>query len=121
MSSRAPILFDLALEQLISGVEGHDELGYAIGGDTKIAALAYADDLCLMAESLEQLQAMLEQATDFADWAGLTFRPNKCATLMINNRAPRHFVEKTEFHMGSGKLPSMRWEDHYRYLGCDMG
>ena len=23
--------------------------------------------------------------------------------------------------MGSGELPMMKWEDHYRYLGCEMG
>ena len=103
----SPTLFDLALEQLVSGVEGDKESGYAIGGETKIAALVYSNDLCLMAESPEWLQVMLDQATDFVDWVGLTFQPNKCATLMINNKAPRHFVEKTEFHMGSGKLPKM--------------
>ena len=41
--------------------------------------------------------------------------------LMINNQAPQHFVEKTAFHMGSGEMPSMKWEDHYRYLGCEVG
>ena len=23
--------------------------------------------------------------------------------------------------MGGGELPSMKWEDHYQYLCCDMG
>ena len=74
------------------------------------AALDYADDLCLLADSQERLQKMLDRAAAFATWAGLKFRPNKSATLTINNRAPRHFVE-----------PLMKWEDHYRYLGCEMG
>ena len=117
----SPILFDLAMEQLVSGLEGETNFGYAIVEGEKVAILAYADDLCLMAESPERLQEMLNRTKEFADWAGLKFRPNKCATLMINNRAPRHFVEKTTFHMGSGQLPSMKWEDHYRYLGCEMG
>ena len=30
-------------------------------------------------------------------------------------------MEKSTFHMGSGELPSMKWEDHYRYLGCELG
>ena len=117
----SPILFDLAMEQLVSGLEGENNFGYAVVEGEKVAILAYADDLCLMAESPERLQEMLDRTKEFADWAGLKFRPNKCATLMINNRAPRHFVEKTTFHMGSGQLPSMKWEDHYRYLGCEMG
>ena len=117
----SPILFDLAMEQLVSGLERGENFGYNVAGGEKVAALAYADDLCLLADSAEQLQKMLNRAREFADWAGLKFRPNKCATLMINNRAPRQFVEKTTFHMGSGELPSMKWEDHYRYLGCETG
>ena len=91
-----------------------------ITGKEKVAVLAYAGDLCLLADTLEQLQRMLNRTKEFADWAGLKFRLNKCATLMINNQAP-NFVEKITFHMGSGELPSMKWEDHYRYLGCEMG
>ena len=74
-----------------------------------MAVLAYADDLCLLADSSEQLQMMLDQTKELADWAGLKFQPNKCAKLMINNHAARRFVEKTTFYMGSGELPFMKW------------
>ena len=60
----SPILFDLALEQLVSNLENSRESGYTIG---------YADDLCLLADSQEQLQTMLDWATAFASWAGLKF------------------------------------------------
>ena len=117
----SPILFDLAMEQLVSGLDKGTDYGYDITGGLQVPILAYADDLCLLAESADALQKVLDRTKEFADWAGLKFRPNKCATLMINNRAARHFVEKITFHMGSGELPSMKWEDHYRYLGCEMG
>ena len=71
--------------------------------------------------SSEQLQMMLNCTKEFADWAGLKFWPNKCVMLMINSWAARHFVEKTTFHIGSGELPSMKWEDHYCYLGYEVG
>jgi len=74
-----------------------------------------------MAKSPEQLQEMLDQAAEFDKWAGLQFKPRKCATLSLNNAAPRHFVENTEFSIGSGGLPVLKWEDHYRYLGCELG
>ena len=115
----SPILFDLAMEQLVSGLETGESFRYV--AEEKVAVLAYADDLCLLADSSEQLQMMLDQTKEFADWAGLKSRPNKCVKLMINNHAARHFVEKTTFHMGSSELPSMKWEDHYCYLGCEMG
>ena len=115
----SPILFDLAMEQLVSGLETGESFRYV--AEEKVAVLAYADDLCLLADSSEQLQMMLDRTKEFADWAGLKSRPNKCVKLMINNHAARHFVEKTTFHMGSSELPSMKWEDHYCYLGCEMG
>jgi len=34
----------------------------------KVAALAYANDLCFITATLEQLQEMLNQAQEFADW-----------------------------------------------------
>ena len=69
----SPILFDLAMEQLISGLEGDDNIGYNVAGGEKVAVLAYADDLCLMADSSERLQKMLDWTKEFADWAGLKF------------------------------------------------
>lgn len=96
----------------MSGMEvGHR--GYGIG-DAGVAILAYADDLCLVAETREQLQRMLDRAYEYAQWTGLRFRPNKCATLSVNNGAPRHFVENYYFLMGSESLPVLKWEDHYR-------
>ena len=54
----SPILFDLAMEQLVSGLEGGNNFGYDIEGGEKVAILAYADDFCLMADSTERLQRM---------------------------------------------------------------
>jgi len=42
----SPILFDLALEQLVLGIAEAGG-GYHIGGGEKVAVLAYTDDLCL--------------------------------------------------------------------------
>ena len=42
----SPILFDLALEQMVSGLEQGEDVGYTITGKERVAVLAYADDLC---------------------------------------------------------------------------
>ena len=75
----------------------------------------------LLASNAEKLQSLLDRAHQFAQWAGLKFRPNKCATLAVNNRAARHFVEDRRFHLGDDNLPSMKWEDHYKYSVCEIG
>ena len=115
----SPILFDLALEQFISGIDGGNT-SYQLG-EERVSVIAYADDLCLLASNAEKLQSLLDRAQQYAQWAGLKFRPNKCATLAVNNRAARHFVEERRFHLGADSLPPMKWEDHYKYLGCEVG
>jgi len=30
-------------------------------------------------------------------------------------------VETTPFTLGGEQLPVLKWEDHYRYLGCELG
>ena len=60
----SPILFNLAVEQLLRGVEGLNG-GYLFDEFT-LKVLAYADDLCLVASTPEELQAMLRRAEEFA-------------------------------------------------------
>ena len=68
------ILFDLVLEQLVKGVnsDGYD----FINGE--VAVLAYADNLCFIAETPEWLQEMLDCAQQFVGWVGLQFKASKC-------------------------------------------
>ena len=113
----SPILFDLALEQLIEGI---NQEGYNFTHG-EVSVLAYTDDLCFIAESHTCLQEMLHRAQEFVGWTGLQFKASKCATLSLNNRAPRHFVENTKFHINGEELPVMNYEDHYCYLGCQLG
>ena len=114
----SPILFDLALEQLVRAVDSTAGCNFGRG---EVTILAYADDLCLVTETSQQLQALLHMTHEYAGWAGLTFKPTKCATLSLNNRAQRHYVESTPFTLGDEQLPTLRWEDHYCYLGCELG
>ena len=63
---------------------------------------------------------MLDCIAESAEWVGLQFRPGKCATLLLNNWAPRHFVKSTGFQIGTKAVPVLKWDDHYRYLGCKL-
>ena len=67
----SPILFDLAMEQLVSGLETGESFGYV--AEERVAVLVYADDLPLLDDPSEHLQMMLDRTKAFADWAGLKF------------------------------------------------
>ncbi|KAG5890219.1 hypothetical protein JTB14_028761 [Gonioctena quinquepunctata] len=59
--------------------------GFKIG-DHDITVLAYADDLVLAADTPEDLQNILNRVGETAAYCGLTFRPEKCASLTLDCR-----------------------------------
>ena len=117
----SPLLFNLVLEGILLTLETADE-GYAFLGGAKVSCLAYADDLCIVGKEKEGIQSMLDSVCKFFEWAGLEINPVKCGCLsMINNRARKH-VEPFQPTVGNGQpLPSLLWEESYRYLGVVVG
>ena len=115
----SPILFNLVVEQLLRGVE--DLKGGYLFDEFTLKVLAYADDLCLVANPPEELQALLKRAEEFASWAALRFNIRKCGTLHCNRLEKWNFVAEDTLYLGEQALPILRYKDHYRYLGCDLG
>jgi len=97
----SPILFDLALKQLVRAVDD-GKCGYNFD-QWKVSILEYADNLCLVTESPWQLQALLEMANEYAGRAGLTFKP---ATLSLN----KILCEDYSFHVGRRTTASSKME-----------
>jgi hypothetical protein len=92
--------------------------GYSLYGDS-IDMLAYADDLTLLSETPEGLQAMLDTAGKVASWAGLKFSPRKCATLNIDGK--RQEALPTQFHIQEGVPPALSEMEVYEHLGVLTG
>jgi exonuclease III len=95
-------------------------LGYGVDvGGRKVALLLYADDICLLANSAEQLKEMLAVADRFArKWR---FRYN-CAksnvVVCTSSSKLREEAEKDTWQLGAGTLEVT---DEYRYLGIETG
>ncbi len=97
---------DLAVEVQESG---H---GLELDDDTKVAILLYADDVALIAESAEQLQALLDILSRWCDRWRLGVNASKSAVMHFRTRGtPR---STAEFNCGQGSLPVV---SEYRYLG----
>ena len=73
--------------------------------DTKVNALAYADDVCIAASRKEEAQDLLDRCAGF----GLRF---KCGSLCMVNQAPRIY-EDCLFtpHLGAEVTPALTWGD----------
>jgi hypothetical protein len=113
----SPIIFNLAMEPIIRAIT-QLKRGYSLYG-SHIDVLAYADDLMLVSETPEVLQAMLDTAGKVANWAGLTFNLRKCATLQIDVK--RREALPTQFHIQPGVPPALSEREVYEHLGVPTG
>ena len=66
----SPLLFNLAVEGLLRGIQVSSSRGYSLSEELKVKALAYADDLAIAASS-EDIATMLVRLEGFSSWAKL--------------------------------------------------
>lgn len=117
----SPLLFNLVLQGMLIGLNGV-EGGYEVSPSLAVKYLAYADDLCIVARSKDQVNAFISRIVEFMDWAGLSFNVQKCASLscgslsLINNKGRKH-VEPYQPFIGHVPIPPLKWSDNYKYLG----
>ena len=116
----SPILFNIVLEGLLRRLFT-SQAGYRIG-NTTVNALAYADDVCVVAANKEEMQDLLDRCAAFADWADFRYNARKCGSLCIVNQSPRIYVDSLFTpRLGEEEIPALAWEDRNRYLGCPTG
>ena len=116
----SPILFNIVLESLLKYLTTN-KAGYTLAEDS-YNSLAYADDVCVAASTIEDLQSLLDQCKEFADWAGLTFNVRKCGSLCLVNESHHIYADHLFTpHLGTEAIPALSWEERYRYLGCPVG
>ena len=117
----SPILFNLVMEVLIRAAEEVEGSGYRLANSV-IKSLAYADDLCLLASTPGKMQEMLEKLFQASRWAGLSFSPRKCATLSLERSyRARQRAALQSFQLEETIIPTMSWNDRYKYLGVKVG
>ena len=113
----SPLLFNCGMELLIRAATScKDQLGAQLGGLTH-AALAYADDLVLVAKDAASLQVLLDRVGAIASWAGLVFNARKCASLSLR----KGNAAALQLHVGGEALPHLEADEAYRYLGVPLG
>lgn len=116
----SPLLCNLVLDEFISSLP--PQVGPQIGVEasgTRIGALAFADDIVLLAETPKGLQLSLDNFPLFAGARGLHINAANCATwtLRPSGRQKLIKVTNTKYHVGEECLPCLSVLDKLRYLG----
>jgi len=113
----SPHLFNLALEPVLRMIKSaHKEEGIHCH-QQNLSILAYADDLVIFSNSIENGQVVLSHLERVLGEMGLTINPSKCGSMVVNkNGATDH-----AFQIGKENIPSIARGDSYSYLGKSMG
>ena len=102
----SPLLFNLAIEGLLRGIETTEATGYSFSEGAAVRVLAYADDLVVTSSSEEDARALVARMEEFASWARLSFRVEKCASLSTSYRGGKELSSPQ--NSPSGEEPFQR-------------
>ena len=118
----SPILFNLVLDEVLEAL-GREAVGVNIG-TCKINAIAFADDLVIIAETAQGLQNLVDTTIDIMAKGGLEVNPGKCRSLSLglNRGAKQWFVrQESRTYCASTPIGVVGPEDSYKYLGILIG
>ena len=79
------LIFNIGITPILTNCYSVIDGGVTICGN-KVACLAYADDIALIANNQISLQRMIEKASKTAGWMGIDFRASKCGYLPIQDK-----------------------------------
>lgn len=110
----SPILFVTALNYVLAHLDHtyKSTHGYTFDNGTNILFTAFVDDICLICNSIDHAQEVLDHLCELFGQVGLPLNKDKCAYQMVHQSVtdltltPRH-LDLTEFDL----------VDNFKYLG----
>lgn len=116
----SPLIFNMVIDELLKLLPS--DVGVDIDG-VHYNALAYADDMILVASTPIGLQLLINKVTDYLALCGLNINTTKSFTVSLKNvpHVKKSVVDaKVTFDCLQRKLPALRREDEWRYLGVQF-
>lgn len=105
----SPMLFNVYSEAVFEGALKYRHEGVKIGGEV-INNIRYADDTAIMAESLEDLQTLLNAVNNACKEKGLSVNTKKTKWMVVG----KINIENPKLKLGGKTLDRVQ---HFRYLG----
>ncbi|CAG4941104.1 unnamed protein product [Parnassius apollo] len=116
----SPILFNMAMDVILAALP--KEVGYRLEME-RVSALAYADDLVLLAGSKVGMQESIDRVFEVASSMGLLVNNNKSSVLSMvpdGKRKKHHYLTGKTFRIGRKWLSQTSCVERWRYLGIDF-
>lgn len=116
----SPILFNIVLDEFVqlSNTGGH---GGTINNDSKVATLAFADDLILMEDSPDRMILSLSRAGQFLRSRGMDINPQKCfSATTMRHRGALKPVNRSTYIVNGQNIPAVTDVNPVKYLGYNV-
>jgi len=117
----SPLLFNLVMNEILTEVP--DYVGYGMLGHN-INALAFADDLTLIAATREGAQQSLDRVMVALSRFGLELAPAKCTAFSVVPAGKTKKIKvltEPQFSVGGRLVPQLSILQTFRYLGVCFG
>ncbi|GBO35647.1 Retrovirus-related Pol polyprotein from type-1 retrotransposable element R2 [Araneus ventricosus] len=101
------LLFNVSIDHILKHIQGNA---------TRHRILAFADDLCLLGDTKEELQDMLDVVFDEMSKIGLLLNPKKSFSLHLSASTPVD-VPDTSFHLGPDLIHPILEYETTKFLG----
>jgi hypothetical protein len=111
----SPLLFNMVMDPLIRDLQ---RKGFRIGG-REIGALAFADDIVVLADSIEGAQANVDQVGRYMNKLGMTLNPQKSSSFLITSQRNTWIVRDPGLSVGETMVPGARPSSELKYLGIN--
>ena len=108
-------LFALAINPVLEAIEILSVPNFSIG-ISSVKVLAYADDIALIANDTSDLQKLIDKAVEVTEWAGLQYRPDKCAFISLP-----HINTDDVISINNVNIKRLLAKEFYMYLGVPVG
>lgn len=118
----SPFIFNVVIDCLLERLDQESHIGYRLAGQP-VRAMAYADDMILVASTRSGLECLLRETSSFLRGKGLFLNPGKCSTLsLIPNKRRKQIKVDTckQFEVEGEKLPALGVRDTWKYLGIHL-
>jgi hypothetical protein len=112
----SPFIFNAIMDPLLQQLE--EMKGYVIDKSHNLSALAFADDLILLATAKDQALNLLHHTESYLKSLGMRIAAEKCASFEIRTTKDSWYIANPDLRLANGdKIPSSAADSSLCYLG----
>ena len=112
----SPFIFNAIVDPLLEQLE--QMKGYVIDESHSLSALAFADDLILLATTKDKAQNLLHHTESYLNDLGMRIAAEKCASFEIRSTKDSWYIANPDLCLSNGdKIPNSAADSSLCYLG----